>query len=126
MMRGTIEHVWENESKNGQKYLSVQIEGERYTIWDENYFDQLKEGAEVEYEFRQSGNFRNISDLRPVQEQPGPTYRPSPKDRQITRLSCLKSASEIVAPAHMDVDGKQSLVIETAKQFERYVFEDDV
>ncbi len=26
-MRGTIEQVWENESRNGQQYLTVQIDG---------------------------------------------------------------------------------------------------
>ena len=53
-------------------------------------------------------------------------YHPNNKDRQITRMSCLKSASEILAPVHLDLDSKREMVIETAKCFERYVTEDDV
>ncbi len=57
-MKGIIEQIWENESKNGQQYVTVQIDGERYSVWDDKHFDQLQEGAEIEYEFRQSGNFK--------------------------------------------------------------------
>ena len=28
-MRGTIDQIWENESRNGQKYLTVQMDGGR-------------------------------------------------------------------------------------------------
>lgn len=69
-MKGTIEQIWENESKNGQQYLTVQIDGERYSVWDTKYFDQLHEGAEIEYQFRQSGNFRNITEVsNPAQSE---------------------------------------------------------
>jgi hypothetical protein len=125
-MKGVIEEVWENESRNGQKYLTVQIAGEKYSVWDTKYFDQLQVGAEIDYDFRQSGNFKNITDLRPLQEQMSPPYQPNHRDRQITRLSCLKSASEILAPVHLDIDAKRDLVIDTARYFERYVFEDDI
>ena len=125
-MRGVVEQVWENESRNGQPYLTVQINGERYTVWDTKYFDQLREGAEIEYEFRQSGNFKNITEVRsPSEEQQPQTYQ-NDRDRQITRLSCLKSAAEILAPAQLDPDTKRQLVIDTARVFERYVNEDDV
>ncbi len=125
-MRGIIEQVWENESRNGQKYLTVQIDGERYSVWDTKYFDQLREGVEVEYEFRQSGNFKNITQVRdPGEQNEAPAYH-NHRDRQITRLSCLKSAAEILAPAQLDPDAKRDLVIETAKVFERYVGDDDL
>ena len=91
-MRGTIENVWENESRNGQKYLTVQIDGERYSVWDDKHFDRLQQGAEIDYEFRQSGNFRNITEVRdPTEASETPTYQNS-RDRQITRLSCLARA----------------------------------
>jgi hypothetical protein len=128
-MKGTIEQVFENESKNGQKYMTVQIGGERYSVWDHKYFDQMQQGAEIEYDFRQSGNFRNITEVRaPQQAEPtenGPTYH-NGRDRQITRLSCLKSAAEIISPAQLTPDVKRDLVIDTARIFERYVAEDDL
>jgi len=127
-MRGTIAQVWENESRNGQQYLTVQIDGERYSVWDTQYFDQLQKGAEIEYEFRQSGNFKNITEVsNPAQSEQneGPPMYHNDRDRQITRLSCLKSAAEVIAPAQFEPDTKRDLVIETARVFERYVREDD-
>ncbi|MFC1560873.1 hypothetical protein ACFL4V_00180 [Candidatus Latescibacterota bacterium] len=125
-MRGVIENLWENESKNGQQYMTVQIGGERYSVWDTKYFDQLREGAEIEYDVKESGNFKHLNDIRPIERH----YlrgngNGNSKDRQITRMSCLKSASEILAPLHMELDVKRDMVIDTARCFERYVQEDD-
>lgn len=124
-MKGIIEQVWENESRNGQPYLTVQIDGERYSVWDTQYFDQLQEGAEIEYQFRQSGNFRNITEVATLTENNDVPLYQNGRDRQITRLSCLKSAAQILAPAQIDPDAKRDLVIDTARVFERYVQEDD-
>jgi hypothetical protein len=124
-VKGIIDSVWENESRNGKKYLTVEIGGERYSVWDTKYFDVLQEGAEISYDFRQSGEFKNLTDVAPVQEQQhAPVYN-NTKDRSITRLSCLRSASEILAPVHMDTEDKKELVIDTARYFERYVTEED-
>lgn len=124
-MKGTVEQVWENESRNGQTYLAVQIDGERYTVWDQEYFGQFKEGSEVEYEFRQSGDFKNITDVGTSENQPNsPTYGNS-RDRQITRLSCLKSAARVLAPAQVDPEEKQDMVIGMARRFENYITEDE-
>jgi len=101
-MKGIIEQVWENESRNGQPYLTVQIDGERYSVWDTQYFDQLQEGAEIEYQFRQSGNFRNITEVAALTENNDVPMYQNGRDRQITRLSCLKSAAQILSPAQID------------------------
>ncbi len=124
-MKGIIEQIWENESKNGQQYLTVQIDGERYSVWDDKHFDQLQEGAEIEYEFRQSGNFKNITEVSSLTPNHEPPLYHNDRDRQITRLSCLKSAAQILAPAQVDPDAKRDLVIDTARVFERYVGEND-
>ena len=81
--------------------------------------------------FRQSGNFKNMTDVEPVNGNGDansnglPKYQPNNKDRQIARMSCLKSASEILAPVQLDPGAKKNLTIETARFFERYVFEGD-
>ena len=124
-MKGIIEQIWENESKNGQQYLTVQIDGERYSVWDDKHFDQLQEGAEIEYEFRQSGNFKNITEVSGLTHNDEPPLYHNDRDRQITRLSCLKSAAQILAPAQVAPDTKRELVIDTARVFERYVGEND-
>jgi hypothetical protein len=129
-MRGTIDHVWENETKGGQKYLTVQMNGERYSVWDSKYFDTIREGASVNYDLKQSGNFTHLIDIEPVNGNGNgngaPPYQPNNKDRQIARMSCLKSASEILAPVQLDPDKKKQLTIDTARFFERYVFEDGI
>ncbi len=124
-MRGIIDQVWENESRNGQKYLTVQIEGERYSVWDTEYFDILAPGATIDYDVRQSGNFRHLTDIEQVDNHELPPYQPNNKEKQIARMSCLKSASEILAPVQLDPDSKREMVIDTARYFERYVFEGD-
>jgi hypothetical protein len=147
-MRGTIERVWPNETRKGQKYLTAQIDGNRYNVWDTSYFDRVQEGAEIDYDFRQSGDFKHITSLKPLAEQNGsgyranngngpsnnhgepqqqgtPAYQPSGRDKQITRLSCIKSASQILSPIQLDVEIKRDMVIDTARYFEQYVFNDD-
>ena len=52
-------------------------------------------------------------------------YPRNDKDRKITRMRCLKSASEIMAPVQLDPDTKNQKVIDTARYFECYVFEGD-
>ena len=140
-MRGTIEQIWENKTRSGKEYRTVQINGERYNIWDNKYFSHLQEGEDIEYDFRKSGNYRHITDMK-LSGGNGPesSYRnpprqsnnnggnsgPSSKDRQIARMSCLKSASEILAPVQLDPTAKRDQVIDTARFFERYVFDDDL
>lgn len=126
-MRGVIDQVWENESRNGQKYLTVQMtDGERYSVWDDKYFDVLAPGTTIDYETKQSGNFKHLTDVEQVNNNNEfPPYQPNHKDRQITRMSCLKSASEIMASVQLDPDTKREMVIDTARYFERYVFEGD-
>lgn len=123
-MRGVIDQVWENDSRNGQRYLTVQMtDGERYSVWDNKYFDVLAPGATIDYDIRQSGNFKHLTDIEQVDNHELPPYQPNNKEKQIARMSCLKSASEILAPVQLDPDNKREMVIETARYFERYVFE---
>ena len=88
-MKGIIDNVWENESRNGKKYLTVEIQGQRYSVWDTKYFDQLQEGARIDYDVKQSGDFKHLTDISPVQEQQGPIQHRNHKDRQITRASII-------------------------------------
>ena len=134
-MKGTIEQVWENETRGGKKYHTIQVDGERYNVWDDKYASFLQQGEGIEYDFRQSGDYKHITDMKLSGNGQEPnnqnnSYRPNNgphngKDRQIARMSCLKSASEIMAPVQLEPDAKRNKVIDTAKYFERYVFEGD-
>ena len=76
-MTGVIERVWGNEARNGQKYLTVQIDDERYSLWDTKCFDHIQEGLEIQYEFRQRGNFKHLRETVLAKEQERPAYRPN-------------------------------------------------
>jgi hypothetical protein len=135
-MKGTIERLWQNESKKGQPYLTVQIAGERYNVWDSECFERLKEGDQIEYRLQESGNFRHLTDIRPAGAQKGPQPggddgdgNPRPandRDTQIRRMSCLKSASEILGAYPIDVDVKAERTVDLARRFERYVTGEDL
>lgn len=136
-MRGTIDKIWENKTTKGTEYRTLQIGDQRYNVWDTKYFDQLQEGEDIEFDFKESGKYKHITDMtlsgsghRSNNHNQNSThnnnYTPNHKERQIARMSCLKSASEILAPVQMDPDAKKDIVIDTAKFFERYVFEDDI
>ena len=118
-MEGKIEKIWENE-KNGKKYWVLAIGGDRYSVWDEKYIHGLSEGAVVDYKWRQSGNFRKITDLRKI--DPEPEIDPYKRDRksiEIVRMSCLKSASEILNGLFIDPDKKVKKALEISREFEK-------
>ena len=60
-MKGEIERIWKNETEDGRKYEVLQINGERYSLWDENYLDEIQEGQTLEFDFMESGDFKNIT-----------------------------------------------------------------
>ncbi len=117
-MRGIIEKIWENESKKGQPYLTLLIDGERYSLWDKKHFADLEEGDEVIYQWKQSGDFRNISAIQRVE-----TDGFSATQKRITRMGCLKYASSIVSLSDVDLKEKADYTIAMARDFERYVLE---
>ena len=124
-MLGKIEKVWENEAQNGQPYIVVSIEGQRYSLFDKDFLGKLQEGDVVEYDWKKAGKFRNITNLEQVDFQPQPSAIPD-KDRQILRMSCVKSASTIFSDLQAEPQQKVELTISAARQFERYIIEDDL
>ena len=76
-MQGRVGKSWENDG-NGRPYWVLQIDGERYTTWNRKSLEGVQEGSLIEYEYKQSGKYRNISSLAPVStpdEGDEPTYR---------------------------------------------------
>jgi hypothetical protein len=122
-MKGTIEKVWENKSRTGQKYLTLSIDGERYSLWDEKYFDQIHEGEVIDFDWKKSGNFKNITKVTPIDEEN--IYANKRLDR-IIKMSCLKSASEILSSSKVELNKKADMAIEVARKFEKYIKEDHI
>lgn len=116
-MRGTIDKVWENEHK-GKPWKKLVIDGEDYSLWEKDWFDLAQEDACVEFEFRKKGDFNTITALEVVTPAAtsGGNGGTSDKQIQISRLSCLKTAVELL-PEGTSLNS----VIRTAMRMEEYV-----
>ena len=119
-MLGRIEKVWRNQTQSGEPYLLLAIDGQRYSLFDDNCADNLREGEIVEYDWKKSGKFRNITSIEPVNLNSQHSC-PSEKDQQIVRMSCIKSASAMFSD--LDVEPKQKMLytLGAARRFERYI-----
>ena len=130
-MRGKIEGLQLNTLGDGRQYMTVQIEGQKYSLWDNKYFEQLQEGMEISYKWKESGNFKNLTevDLNPAlnlnsHSNPGNNNNHQyDRDRHIARLACLKSASKLLASTQIEPEKKKELAIEYASEFvNRFVY----
>jgi hypothetical protein len=119
-MKGQIEKIWDNESRNGQRYLGLSIDGQRYTLWDEKYFDRLEEGDAIDFEWKKSGKFKNITKINLNEEGYDFMER---RQAGIIRMSCLKSASELISDSEIEPEKRADLAITFARKFEDYVRE---
>jgi hypothetical protein len=96
-MRGAIEKIWENKTKDDKKYHVLEIGGEKYSVWDSKLLDGIEEGATVDYEWKASGDFKKITGIQKIENDFKPeAYIPDRKSMEIIRMSCLRSASEIL------------------------------
>ncbi len=123
-MKGVIEKVWDKLDRKGGRYLVLQIAGERYSLWDEQRMNGLEEGIVVEYEWKQAGRYKNISTIE-LDPDYSATHRAQKRDRDVVRMSCLKSAAALLSSADADPEKKGQLTLDLARQFERYVTERD-
>jgi hypothetical protein len=129
-MKGIIERIDHKELGDGREYLSFQISGNRYSVWDKKYFGQFTEGMPVDFKFKKSGKYLNISEI-----EHDPDYKPgnngngnnnlfnypNQRDLQILKTSCLKCATYLVNGVPLDVDKKVDLALDVAKRLEKYL-----
>jgi len=121
-MKGEVEKVWKNETVDGRKYEVFQINGERYSLWEEDYLDKIQEGQSLEFDFKESGDFKNIIEIyEPSKnEEKEPGYEDQ-KPKRIIRMSSLRSASRVLAGSKIPYQNRADRAIETAKKFEKYI-----
>ena len=135
-MKGEIEKIWKNQTADGRRYDVLQIGGERYSLWEEDYLDKFQEGQTLEFDFRNSGDFKNISKIYEPSagEQPGKEpkeelpaeYNNDQRSRKITRMSCLRSASKVLSGSRIPTGERAEKTIEIAKKFEKYIDKEDL
>jgi len=115
IMRGEIQRISERQKKDGTRYWVLRISGEQYLIWNEKLMEGLQEGDFAEFEFKRKGNFNTITKIKK-------TLSYDERHLQITRMSCLRSACEIVSGAgFMNVEKRAKVALKIAKTFEEYV-----
>lgn len=121
-MKGEVEKVWKNETTDGRKYEVLQVDGEKYSLWDENYFDRFQEGQILEFDFRESGDFRNITKIHERSGDRGgePEYNEQ-RVKRIIKMSCLRSASRVLVGSKIPYANRAEKTIEIAKKFEKYI-----
>jgi hypothetical protein len=126
-MKGEIEKVWKNKTEDGRKYEVFQVGGDRYSLWEENYLDKIQEGQMLEFDFRESGEFKNITKIygNPGEGEPTPNYDRGKADR-IIRMSSLRSASRMLVGSKIPGEKRADKTIEIAKKFEKYIFGDEL
>jgi len=126
-MKGVVDKVWENKTDDGKPYFVLKIGGEKYSVWDKKYMDGIEEGSMVEYESAQSGKFKKITDMKKIDLEPGiaPPER-KPRDRngqEIVRMSCIRSATALVADFGAPPEEKADITLGLARRFEKYVID---
>jgi len=127
-MKGEVEKVWKNETQDGRRYEVLQINGERYSLWEEDYLDRIQEGQSLEFDFRESGDFKNITKIyekpEPGQEGKRNEYEDR-RNKKIVRMSCLRSASKVLTGSRIPSQERAEKTIEIAKKFEKYIEDDN-
>jgi hypothetical protein len=120
-MQGTIEAIYENEGRSGRTYWVLSIDGQNYSVWDPDLINGLNSGDRIEYRWRKSGNFKNITELERL-EATSENSNPDGKQDQIVRMTSLKYASLLVGnDTDIDLGDKPELALDIAKRFERYI-----
>ena len=121
-MKGAVDKIWENDTKDNKQYHVLEIGGEKYSVWDPKLVEGLEEGSEIEYDWKKSGDYKKITGLRKLDTTPEiEPYRIDRKQTQIIRMSCLKSASELLHADKIDSVGKANQALKIARKFEDYV-----
>ena len=122
-MKGTVEKIEEKHAKNGQKYLLLAIDGQNYSLWDGKAFERVHEGDAVEYKWKASGDYRNITEIEPANGSSDEDF--GSRDDHILKMSCLKSASAIFGNLTVEPEERVKVTIEAARKFEKYIRDDE-
>ena len=119
-MLGRVENIEESRSKEGSPYWIITISGRRYTVWDGDLIKGLQPGENIEFFFVNSGGFRKVVALHKASSQSNlnPWLE---KGKQIARMSCLRTAAQIVEAKRLDPTKKATVILKIAGLLETYV-----
>ena len=119
-MLGRIDQLWDNTTDKGQPYQVLAIGDDRYSFWDKKQFGKFRKGDTVEFDWKQAGEYKNITTIELTEADSNNSNGSNAKDERIVKMSCLKSASSILGP--MDIEpNKIRATVSVAKYFEKYI-----
>lgn len=101
-MRGFVDEIKELKTKKeGRPFQVYRIEGTEIYQWDSAYFGRVKEGDLLDFEVKESGEFKNIDVKRVFKVVSEENYnklqeRVREKD-QVVRMSSLKTSANLVS-----------------------------
>ncbi|MCI0564103.1 MAG: hypothetical protein MN733_36975 [Nitrososphaera sp.] len=143
--KSQIEKFWINPLSDGRKYATLLMNQQKYTTWDPKFIAGLEQGqytagATLEYEWQQSGKFKNIKKIVGIKKPNGngqrngngemPQDETNPylkKDREIVRMSSIKAGLYLTKDKlDLDLEEKADAAIELARKFEKYISSDDL
>jgi len=103
---GVVDRCYLNTSLKGRPYLGVEIDGARYTVWDEKLFPLFAEGATVGFEF-ESRTERDGSEYRHIRKAAGDADAPPPGARPAQRPAPAPARSGPSAPGPGRADSER-------------------
>lgn len=101
--RGELKGIEERTARKQKKYHVATIGNDEVSIWDGDVLQALQavpERTEIEYEFRKSGNFKNLTSWNPLQRDRPREARSLAGSAYIRRMAALKNATRT-----LDADG---------------------
>ena len=117
MTRGTIERIWHNRRTDGSEYWVIKIDGKTYGTFDPEHVSYIQEGDTVEFSFSQSGKYRNLIAIKPLNS----TFSPvSEEVFRNVRTHCIIAASLLLVNAPQQPEQKAYLALEIAQKLEKY------
>jgi len=66
-MLGRIDQLWDNKTDKGQPYQVLAIGDDRYSFWDKKQFGKFRKGDTVEFDWKQAGEYKNITTIEAVE-----------------------------------------------------------
>jgi len=125
-MIGIVEDVEKRRLKEGHEYAVVTIDGRRYEVWDREIYEQLLEGAEIEYRFRKTADdCLLITDIGTGEEAIQDAPDISAEDAEVPgylvpAYLALRAAIETVGDAVEDYRERAEKILATARKYRTY------
>lgn len=124
-IEGTIEEILDKQAANGP-YRLVRIDGEGYFDFDGMAANAKVKGGDTVRLRATEGQWPKIRKIHRIGEpEPHagrvPSDQPNGKDAQIVRMSCLRSAAELLAATNEPPEAKRDKALALAEEMVAWV-----